>query len=483
MLGPPFGRPAGADFFGYIDPDGDDFSFSGDFAFADNGETDTWGINVKYEWELGNGIDFVSITDYKDYEKLLFIDVDSAPVNQLANYAGVDANSFTQEFRLSGESDNFRWVTGFFYLNIDNESQNGLKAPDNGLAALFGFGSLTGIDIGVEAEMETDSYSLFGQIETDFTDNLTLITGLRVIQEEKDFVMDQPFFASTSNFSVHDGFFLFSDRQQPFKDDTSDTLWTGKIQLDWHPMDDLLVYGGVNRGVKAGSFNAPIPGGLPFPDTVIPYDEEILLSYEAGFKWTLGGGNTRINGAAFYYDYEDYQAFLFTGVSGVVVNADAETKGLELEIQTTPVSGLDLMFNIAWIDATVKDVPYRIDSPLAPIDVEPTYTPELQAMALARYEWPAFNGSMSIQGDISYSDSYFYNLRNFDADQFDSYVISNARLAWVDADHRWELSAMVRNLTDERVGIQGFDLATLCGCNEVSYQAPRWYGAGVRYSF
>ena len=105
------------------------------------------------------------------------------------------------------------------------------------------------------------------------------------------------------------------------------------------------------------------------------------------------------------------------------------------------------------------------------------------ALALARYEWPAFNGAMSIQSDISYSDSYFYNLRNFDTDQFDSYVISNARMAWVNADQQWKLSVMVRNLTDERVGIQGFSLATLCGCNKVSYQAPRWYGAAVKFSF
>ena len=43
-----------------------------------------------------------AITDFKDYEKLLFLDVDAAPVNQSANYAGLDATSFTQEVRLNG---------------------------------------------------------------------------------------------------------------------------------------------------------------------------------------------------------------------------------------------------------------------------------------------------------------------------------------------------------------------------------------------
>ena len=96
------GRPVpGGDFFGYVDPDGDDFDTSSDFAFADQGETTTFGLNARFEWDISDATTFTSITDFKDYEKLLFIDVDSAPVNQLANYAGVDATSFTQEFRLN----------------------------------------------------------------------------------------------------------------------------------------------------------------------------------------------------------------------------------------------------------------------------------------------------------------------------------------------------------------------------------------------
>jgi iron complex outermembrane receptor protein len=41
----------------------------------------------------------------------------------------------------------------------------------------------------------------------------------------------------------------------------------------------------------------------------------------------------------------------------------------------------------------------------------------------------------------------------------------------------------MENVTDERAGIQGFDIATVCGCNEISFQPPRWYGVNLRYSF
>lgn len=476
------GRPVpGGDFFGYIDRDGEDFDTSGDFAFDDQGETETAGINARLEWTLDNGAFLTAITDFKDYQKLVFIDVDSAPVNQLANYAGVDATSLTQEIRLNWESDRSRYLVGFYYLNIDADSDNGLKAPEDSI--------INGLDIGVVSTLETDSYSLFGQIEYDFSDALTGIFGLRVILEEKDFNTAIGVFPSFDSFTVNQGDFIpnIFGAGSPFieSDSRSDTLWAGKAQLDWHVNDDFLVYGGINRGVKAASYNAPLLGAFLGSGgaTGLPYEEEILLAYEVGFKSTLQGGRTRFNGSAFYYDYSDYQAFLFVGVGGVVINADADNVGVELELQTSPADGWDLLFSAAWFDATVKDVLLRSGSPLPPRDVDPTYAPEIQVTALARYEWPAFNGMMNIRGDVSYSDEFFYNLRNFDADKFDSYTMVNVGIGWMNEEGDWQVDFKVNNATDERVGIQGFDLATLCGCNEISFQPPRWYGINLKYSF
>ncbi len=476
------GRPVpGGDFFGYKDPDGKDFTFSGDFAFENQGSTRSSGLNARVEWDMGGGTTLTSVTDYKSFDKSLFIDVDAAPVNQLANYAGVDATTFAQELRLNGEAENMRWVAGLYYLNIDNDSDNGLKAPENSIIASGGIP----IDIGVKASLETDSYNIFGQVEFDLNTQMTLIAGARVIQEEKDFNLGIGIFQSFGNDSFNKGPFLPGNPAIDFADDTSDTLWSGKLQLEWHPSDDLLLYAGINRGVKAGSFNAPLLGSYfgSGGDKALPYDEETLISYEGGFKATLGDGTTRLNGSVFFYDYSDYQAFLFVDVGGVVFNADAETYGAELELQTTPMDGLDLLFNVAWMDATVKDIPLRVGSPLPPRDVDPTYAPELQAVAMARYAWAAFGGTMAVQGNVSYSDSFYYNLRNFSADEFDSYTMVNTQLSWESSDQRWLATLAGRNITDERAGIQGFDLATLCGCNEVSYRAPRFFSVGLRHNF
>ena len=172
---------------------------------------------------------------------------------------------------------------------------------------------------------------------------------------------------------------------------------------------------------------------------------------------------------------------MFVGVGGVVINKDADNYGVELEIQTNPVEGLDIILSGSYFDATVKDVALRNGSPLPSSDVDPTYAPELQVTGLVRYGFDAFGGQMAVQADVSYSEEYYYNLRNFDADKFPSYTVANAQVSFALND--WLATLAVRNLTDERPGIQGFDLATLCGCNEVAYKAPRYYAFSIRKDF
>ena len=52
-----------------------------------------------------------------------------------------------------------------------------------------------------------------------------------------------------------------------------------------------------------------------------------MTNYEMGFKSTLFNGTSRLNGSFFYYDYSDYQAFIFQQSSGTVTNNDALEAG------------------------------------------------------------------------------------------------------------------------------------------------------------
>ncbi len=482
------GRPVpGGDFFGYTDPDGDGWRTSSDFAFKDNGETEATGLSGRVEWDVAERVQLVSITDWKKYEKVLFIDVDAGPMNQLANAGAVDADSLSQELRLSGSTGRTHWVAGGYYLNINNNADNALKAPVNSLIyTLFGN---TPFDIGVKARLKTKSYSAFGQLEFDFTDRITGTLGGRIIEEKKDYRMiANGFYVSAGNYNINQGSPVpnvpVPGAPFSYADESSKALWTGKAQLDFRPRDGLLLYAGINRGSKAGSYNAPLLGAYlgGGGDAGLPYGDETLWSYEGGFKASLGE-RTRLNGGVYYYDYKDAQAFLFVGVGGLVINADQRTYGAELELQTNPIEGLDISLSGGLLDAKLKNVPLRANSPLPPRDVRPIFTPEVQVTGMVRYSWPALGGLLHIRSDAAYVGSVYYNLRNFDADKFPSYLLVNGEFGWTSGDDAWQVSLNLRNITQEKAGGMGYDLASLCGCNEVSYLPPRWLGVSLKRSF
>lgn len=63
------------------------------------------------------------------------------------------------------------------------------------------------------------------------------------------------------------------------------------------------------------------------------------------------------------------------------------------------------------------------------------------------------------------------------------YIVGNVRASYTAQDETWSAAVFVNNFTDERYGVIGYDLATLCGCNEDLYGKPRWWGVTLRYNF
>ena len=60
---------------------------------------------------------------------------------------------------------------------------------------------------------------------------------------------------------------------------------------------------------------------VPTPEDV-QFGDETLWAYEGGFKIDVFDRRARVNTAVFYYDYNDFQAFNWTGLAGSVTNAD-----------------------------------------------------------------------------------------------------------------------------------------------------------------
>jgi iron complex outermembrane receptor protein len=264
---------------------------------------------------------------------------------------------------------------------------------------------------------------------------------------------------------------------------------TARVQLDWKPSDDMLLYASFNRGSKSGgyTFSTGTPydpdGSLTIPRSFlegIPFDEETLDAFEVGMKSTLGESTT-LNVAAFYYDYADYQAFAQFGPVQTVINLDAELTGLEAELTSRPIDGLTLQLGASFLDSKVKDVP--LPDGVTVEDHDLPQAPEFSGNALARYEFGLADGTLGLQGDLLYSSSFCFTVLCAPVEEEDSYTVVNARISYDSGNGRWGVAAFVNNLFEEEYRVYAFDSSLFAGVVAGVYARPRWYGVSATYRF
>jgi len=462
-------RPVpGGDFWGNVLPDVENRMVNKDFAFDDQNEIDSIGLMLDFTYRF-DGFDFTSITDFKNFERTVGLDSDQTPRAALIFQSYGDIDQISQEFRVSGANERLTWVAGLYYLGIRTDFIQGLAESAAGVDDF----ALLGQEANTIVELDTDSYSVFGQADYRLTDTVTLVGGLRLIQEDKDFDGVVSFFENNDDRRIETSNFLFSI--ESLETDNDEFLWSGKVQLEFTPDDESLYYAGVNRGVKAGSFNAPLFGGLS------PYDEEILWSYEIGTKLTLMNGLAQLNASAYFYDYNDYQSFTFRNNTSAVTNEDATYKGVEVELFANPTPGLDVSLGVSFIDAEVEDLQINTTTFR---DTEPPFTPEWQISGLVRYTWEnVFNGDLTAQLNGSWKSEFFFSANNFTAHEYDDAYIADARVSWTDSQDLWTLTAFVDNFTDERDSVIGFDVSGFYGTSQESVTRPRSYGVILRRDF
>ena len=470
-------RPVqGGDFFGNAgDPDGSGDLVDRDFAFDDQNRIRSWGFSGTVDYDLGFA-DFVSITDYKEFERAVAIDSDQSPTPAAIFQSDGDIEQFSQELRLSGNTERLNWVTGFYYLGINTDHVQGLAGNPNSPPEVL----LQGIEINTSSQLETDSFSVFAQGDYQLTDALTIIAGARIIQENKSLVGEAAGFLNLDDRVIEtDGAVLFPT--DSFDGDNDDTLWSGKIQLEYSPSADSLYYVGVNRGVKAGGFNTPLIAGFS------PYDREILLSYEAGAKKSFLNGRARINASVFYYDYDDYQSFSFVNQASVVTNEQARFVGGEFELFLNPVPGLDIVWSASYIDAEVQDLqiaaPTSDDGEGVFADVPPPFTPEFQTSGFVRYGFDFLDGELAGQISASYQTETFNNARAFTAHNLGDRFQSDLQVSWTDNDNKWSIIGFIDNVSDSEDAIIGFDVTGFFGSSQIAFLKPRTFGATIRRNF
>lgn len=425
-------------------------------------------------WNISPDVELVSITNYMELDKDYLEDAGGG-LFFFPYENNSDFETFSQEIRLSGGLDRLRWQTGLYYLDMTTENDSSVR----GAAILEGSGAIS--DSAAQFtnyQLDSKNWSVFGQVEYDFTQQLTLIAGLRWSDDTKDLSFVQDYVEPDAGIPLTRVFDISAVPIAGLDEIEYDDI-AARVQLNYVTGNGTLLYGSWSRGIKGGNWSIdPLGTVAAIEPGNLKHDEEVLTSWEVGFKSDLSDW-ARLNGAIYYYDYEDYQAFSILGLTPQVTNSDADSQGGELELTLFPMAGLDILLGAAYIDSTVDAVP---DVFGGTVEAEFPNAPKLSFNALVRYEWDALGGRMAAQVDGVWNDDQFIEATNSDISAEDAYAVWNARLSWASADESWEVAGWVKNAGDEVYRLYNLDLGLL-GISEEVYAPPRWYGATLTYNF
>jgi iron complex outermembrane receptor protein len=472
-------RVPGADWSGYTPVSAGDVKLSEGFARSNLNTFNAYSSALHIDDDLG-GSQFASVTAWSLYEKNFLLG-DGSPVDRVAFGTRSRTETFSEEARLSGESHNLTWTTGAYYLHMNAHDAQGTLGPTgSAVAAVFNMAS-RGVDPLSVFTIRTASSSLFGQVGWEFLPKLKLVVGGRGVYEHQHYNFASYAYENTNNYSINTSNALFP-LLPSFENSRTEMLWAGKLQLEYRPWNGLLIYGGINRGVKAGSYNGQVFGGdPPIPPSQIPYKPESLVSLEGGFKLAEPGSRYTLDASVFHYFYHDYQSFVFANLTGFVQNLNADTTGAEIDAHVEIIRDLTLKLTGAYIDATVKNLEI---APGNYANTRPAYTPKYSGSAALTYNVPqeVLGGSLDFGISVSSKSSFYQNARNFAGERFAGYTLVDLNSSWKGRSG-YGLSVYIKNLADDRYKTVGLDFSTVCGCNLEAYGMPRTFGVTLQYGF
>ena len=276
-----------------------------------------------------------------------------------------DFDDFSQEIRLGYDAGNaVRSMLGFYYYESDDEGDlitsfdtttstyidgTRLFAPFNPAfapATISTSASYEGAPFRPNGGQEIESWSVFGSVEFDFTEKLTVGVNLRYNEDDFD---STP--AGAGAGSVNGSFNAFLP----------------KFTASYKAAGNLLVYGNISRGNKPGTLNRD--EGVPEADLEV--DEETAWNFELGMKSAWMDNRVIANAAVYHIDWKDMQ---LTSTRAAVVNGQPRTfsilenvgkatiNGIELDLAAQLTDFWDVRVGYAWTDSEIDEFIQSVDA-------------------------------------------------------------------------------------------------------------------------
>ncbi|WP_235182258.1 TonB-dependent receptor [Sphingobium indicum] len=430
---------------------------------------DSQGISLTSEW-TSDAVSLTSITAYRDSSYDASLDDDQEQVDFVAadNFSD-DSHFFSQELRLAGGMGKLRYLAGAYYFDQ-------MVRTDRGL----GLGADTGIPgeptLTTRGRVKTRSGALFGRLDYQLSDRLSLSAGLRYTREKKraHFVQND----------VSGIFPLLGFPALTFDGHSTDNDLSPSASLSYEVVSNANVYARVSRGFKSAAYNVDIASSL----SGLTASPEKATSYEVGVKALTFDKRLRLNLAAFHTDYDRLQVSQVLGNGLALTNAGrARIQGVEGEMFLQLSPALRIEGNAAILDAHYA----RFDNCGVPASVgggsmdcagnDLVLAPHFSGYGAVSYEVPVAFGTIFARADMDHRSTVYFEPTNSDGFKSGPRTLVNLRLGL--RRGKWDIAAWVRNLTDEIYRTYADDRSGLGVFRTAAYGAPRTYGVSLSSTF
>jgi len=319
---------------------------------------------------------------------------------------------------------------------------------------------------------ETLNSAIYGQLDTELTSKLSLITGLRAEYWEADY-------SDSNNLS----------------DDPNEMMFGGKVGLNYQINPDHLAFTSLSRGYKAGGINVD----PRIDDSKRSFESEYLWNLEAGLKsyWLEGDLITSVT--AFYTLRKDAQIKSSlqvrrtgggTDFVDYFVNAEQVSNvGLETEVDWLINNKFRFLGSLGLLHATLDDYenPELLVDGVTLSGRRIAHAPAYQFSLGGEYY---FGRNWTFKANLEGKDEFYFS--NSHNEKSGSYAIVNASLEYVRKN--WTFTLWGRNLFDKDYYTRGFyfgiDPSALDSDGNgyddrkyVQYGDPRVVGLTVSYDY
>ena len=398
------------------------------------GHNDGYLLAPTLTWEKDLGpVTLTSITTYSRSNYNYLQDWDYTPMDLMYPTNDEDFNTLSQELRLNGGPDNFRWMVGLFGLTERIDTKTDIVFGDDA----GNMWMTPGDHMQQNSTVCSNIASAFGQIIWRVLPMIEVTGAARFDYERKSLDWEN----KTNIMGMPTGSLNMNKE------------WTAvspSISLAWLFTERQRVYASVARGFKAGDFN-----NVMVEESLVKHavDPEYTTTYEVGYKGKLLDNRLELSAALFYVDWDNMQVDI-ESPTGVFSNYQkmnagrAHSSGFEVEARALLMPGWEVFASAGYMfDYKFDEFKKDDNTDLAGKKLPFTNAYTLGAGSVFRLDSGFF---MSVDGSLN---GRKYLLEDNSLRQ-PAYALVNAKIGY--EKDNWDVFLYGRNLLDQRYATSAF---------------------------